>query len=201
MNLPSIPRLRIQFVLPFTGLTGGNKCVLEYANRLKARGHDVWLIHDYPDIPFWKPRGFALTKLRDWGVWPWVDWFDVHVPVVRCPGLEARYVPDADAVLATYYRDVPAMAKLPPGKGRIRVFGSLPDTQGKLHGQKLEVIVNGKLVCGVRLETGAFDLRAPVADDVAASAVRVDLRAAKWFVPSAADQRRLSYRIESVGWE
>ena len=104
-----------------------------------------------------------------------------------------------------YYKDKWASRiahfMLPPGKGRIRVFGSLPDTQGKLHGQKLEVLVNGKLVCGVRLETGAFDLRAPVADDVSASAVRVDLRAAKWFVPSAADPRRLSYRIESVGWE
>jgi len=118
VKLPSVPRLRIQFVLPFTGLTGGNKCVLEYANRLKARGHDVWLIHDYPDIPFWKPRGFALTKLRDWGAWSWVNWFDVRVPVVRCPGLEAGYVPDADAVLATYYRAVPVVAKLPPGKGR-----------------------------------------------------------------------------------
>ena len=90
MKPPSIPRLRIQFVLPFLNLTGGNKCVLEYANRLSARGHDVWLIYDYPDIPFWKPRGCALTRLRDWGALPWVNWFDIRVPVVRCPGLDAR---------------------------------------------------------------------------------------------------------------
>lgn len=118
MSVSSRLRLRIQFVLPFLNLTGGNKCVLEYANRLAARGHDVWLIYGYPDIPFWKPRGFTLTKLRDWGVLPWVTWFDVRVPVVRCPNLEDRWVPEADIVLATTYYWVPHVAKLPASKGR-----------------------------------------------------------------------------------
>jgi len=111
-------KLRIQFVLPFLNLTGGNKCVLEYANRLQARGHDVWLIFDYPDIPFWKPRGFSLTKLRDWGALPWVNWFDARVPVVRCPGLKDCCVPDADVVLATCWSNAHQVAALSPGKGR-----------------------------------------------------------------------------------
>lgn len=104
-----------------------------------------------------------------------------------------------------YYKDKWATRKahfmLPPGRGRIRVRGSLPDVQGRLNGQKLEVIVNGKLACGVRLETGAFDLRAPVPPEAAASYVRIELRASKAFVPSAADPRRLSYQIDSVDWE
>ncbi|MCX6907203.1 MAG: hypothetical protein NTY01_04080, partial [Verrucomicrobia bacterium] len=109
---------RIQFVLPFLNLTGGNKCALEYANRLQARGHDVWLIFDYPDIPFWKPRGFSLTKLRDWGALPWVNWFDARVPVVRCPGLKDGCVPDADVVLATCWSNAHQVAALSPDKGK-----------------------------------------------------------------------------------
>jgi glycosyltransferase involved in cell wall biosynthesis len=111
-------KLRIQFTLPFLNLAGGNKCVLEYANRLKARGHDVWLIYGYPDIPFWKPRGFSLMMLRDWGVLPWINWFDVRVPIVRCPDLANDCVPDADVVLATTFHWVPYVAKLGASKGR-----------------------------------------------------------------------------------
>lgn len=110
--------LRIQFVLPFLSLTGGNKCVLEYANCLAARGHDVWLIYGQADVPWWKPRGFTRIKLRDWGVLPWVDWFDVRVPVVRCPNLEDRHVPEADAVVATCWSNAAPVAALSPGKGR-----------------------------------------------------------------------------------
>ncbi len=90
---------------------------------------------------------------------------------------------------------------LPPGRGRIRLRGRMPETQGQLDGQKLEVIVNGRLACGVRIQTGAFDLRAPVTAEDAASAVRIELRASKSFVPSAADRRRLAYQLDSIDWE
>ncbi len=116
--MTSSRKLKIQFVLPFLNLTGGNKCVLEYANRMAARGHDVWLIYRQADVPWWKPRGFLRTVLRDRGVRPWVDWFEVKVPVVRCRTFEDRDVPDADVVVATNYFWVPPVAAMSPRKGR-----------------------------------------------------------------------------------
>ncbi|MFA6560292.1 MAG: glycosyltransferase family 4 protein [Verrucomicrobiia bacterium] len=118
MNPSPIRKLRIQLVLPFLNLTGGNKTVMEVSNRLAARGHDVWLIYAQTDVPWWKPRGFTRIKLRDWGARPWVDWFDVRVPVVRCPGLEDRYVPEADVVMATCWSNAHAVAALSSGKGK-----------------------------------------------------------------------------------
>ena len=33
--------MKINFIIPFTGSTGGIRVVYEYCNRLKANGHDV----------------------------------------------------------------------------------------------------------------------------------------------------------------
>lgn len=118
MNPPPNRKLRIQLVLPFLGITGGNKTVMEFANRLAARGHDAWLIYGQSDVPWWKPRGFARIKLRDWGLVPWVDWFDVRAPIIRCPDLEDRHVPDADVVIATCWSNAHAVAALSPAKGK-----------------------------------------------------------------------------------
>lgn len=110
--------LRIQFVLPFLVLTGGNKCVMEYANRLQDRGHDVWLILGHGS-PSWKqPRGFATTWLRDHGLMHWVDWFDIRVPVVRVPNLEGPRLPAADVVVATDYYWAGHVHKMPASAGR-----------------------------------------------------------------------------------
>lgn len=111
-------KLRIQIVLPFRGITGGNLVLVEMANRLAARGHEVWMLFEHVDVPWWKPRGFARVKLRDCGLRPWIDWFDLRVPVVRCPRLEDRHVPDADVVLVSYWMHVPQVAALSASKGR-----------------------------------------------------------------------------------
>ncbi|MCX6901549.1 MAG: glycosyltransferase family 4 protein [Verrucomicrobia bacterium] len=111
-------RLRIQIVLPFRGITGGNLVLVELANRLAARGHEVWMLFEHVDVPWWKPRGFTRVKLRDAGWKSWIDWFDLRVPVVRCHQLEDRYVPDADVILASYWLHIPKIAALSANKGR-----------------------------------------------------------------------------------
>lgn len=104
-------------MLPFRGLTGGNLVLVELANRLAARGHDVWMLFEHA-APWWKPRTFARAKVRDVRLRPWIDWFDLRVPVLRCPTLDDRWVPDADVVLVSHWRDVPRVAALAPTKGR-----------------------------------------------------------------------------------
>ncbi len=92
--------------------------LLELANRLAARGHRVWMLFEHADVPWWKPRDFTRVKLRDRRLRPWIDWFDLRVPVLRCPRLADRYVPDADVVLVSHWRDVPQVAALSDAKGR-----------------------------------------------------------------------------------
>ena len=41
--------MRITFILPAVGITGGYRSTFELANCLHARGHDVSLV--YPPIP------------------------------------------------------------------------------------------------------------------------------------------------------
>lgn len=92
--------------------------LLDLANRLGARGHRVWMLFPHADAPWWRLRPFLRVKARDARLRPWVDWFDLRVPVVRCPRLEDRFVPDADVVLVSHWRDVPSVAALANGKGR-----------------------------------------------------------------------------------
>ena len=99
-------------------MTGGNLVLLELANRLAGRGHDVWMLFPHADSPWWKPRRFLRAKARDARLRPWIDWFELRVPVVRCPRLEDRFVPDADATLVSHWRDVPSVAALADAKGR-----------------------------------------------------------------------------------
>lgn len=110
--------LNIQIVLPFTALTGGNMILVELANQLGRRGHDVWMVHEHADIPWTKPRGFLRTQLRDLGFLPWLKWHHIKVPVVRCAVLDDCHVPDADVILASYWRQIPRIAALSRKKGK-----------------------------------------------------------------------------------
>jgi glycosyltransferase involved in cell wall biosynthesis len=76
------------------------------------------MLFDHADVPWWKPRGFARLALREYGLRPWVEWFDLRVPVVRCPRLDNRCVPDADAIVVSHWRDAPQVAALSAAKGR-----------------------------------------------------------------------------------
>lgn len=56
------PRLRLLYVLPFPELNGGNKVVLQHAELLRRRGHEVTVMGDGPR-PVWAPfRGAYLER-------------------------------------------------------------------------------------------------------------------------------------------
>lgn len=96
--------MRVQFVVHTTGLTGGIRVVFEYANRLRARGHDVWIVHALDVVggrfPS-RPSLLRMAKRCKFALRPRVGWFDVHVPVLRRPQILDRYLPPADVVFAT----------------------------------------------------------------------------------------------------
>lgn len=122
--------MRITFVLsgyPWRPM-GAFRVVYEYSNHLAARGHEVTAVHprrlkDEEDL--WCPRG-ALQRLRatarrarDTVLTPGMSWcrLDPRVRTLFVPEPTARFVPDADAIIAGAWGTAPYVLRLPERKG------------------------------------------------------------------------------------
>lgn len=119
--------MRITIVLPGSSgnPTGGSRIVYEYANRLSRKGHRVCIVHAPVTRvdPDWKMLGKALVRypqrLLDRSYRP-DRWFSVdpNVDVRWVPTLSARFIPDADVVVATAWNTAEWVADYPKTKGR-----------------------------------------------------------------------------------
>jgi glycosyltransferase involved in cell wall biosynthesis len=125
--------MRVTFLLPKYGWqpSGGFSVVYTYAGMLAQRGHDVVVVH-----PRRLPRGGwpaahgvvprlrrAAARVRDVlrdadAGWAGVD---PRVRMKYVPELSARHVPDADAVIATWWATAEAALLLPREKG-VRLY-------------------------------------------------------------------------------
>ena len=115
--------MRVTFILPYAGMAGGIRVLAIYADRLRRRGHEVTVV----SIPQARPS--FLTKLKALargGRWPKEpepepSYFDaVSVPhhvLESVRPIGDRDVPDADIVLATFWRTGPWVMALSPSKG------------------------------------------------------------------------------------
>jgi glycosyltransferase involved in cell wall biosynthesis len=123
--------MKIIFVLPLyrESPIGGFKVVYEYANHLVRRGHEVTVI--YP----WQLRASAArrslratlagrrTSQSSLSVYlakkPNINWtsIDDNVNLVKIPSLEARYMPNADAIFATGWQTAVYVNECPSDKG------------------------------------------------------------------------------------
>jgi glycosyltransferase involved in cell wall biosynthesis len=119
--------LKITFLLPSIGDVpiGGFKVVYEYANALVARGHEVSVVHTWLGAGENGSLHFRLQALtfvvrRFFGWYGPKKWFslDSRVQSLLLPGLQARYIPDADAVVATAWNTAPVVASYPKSKGK-----------------------------------------------------------------------------------
>ncbi len=121
--------MRITFILPYAGLSGGIRVISVYANRLHQRGHTITVV----SVPISQPS--LRKKLRfafQTGRWP----SEVTEPpyshfdgtAVRPLVLETNRaitdadVPDADVVVATFWRTGPWVAAMSPKKGAKAIF-------------------------------------------------------------------------------
>jgi hypothetical protein len=121
--------VRITFALPsyFDAPSGGYKVVYEYANHLARKGGEAtiiylrllgrssvvrflgalyWMLH-HPDV-----LAYEIKK-------PEISWFSLHscVKLLKVTDLEARQVPDADAIVATHWRTASCVNECPRDKG------------------------------------------------------------------------------------
>ncbi|MGZ4881890.1 MAG: glycosyltransferase family 4 protein [Halobacteriota archaeon] len=122
--------MKITFVLPsyHNVPAGGRKVVYEYANELVRTGSEVTIVYLRR---FGRPSLFrsliALFKmlfrypvlLLNEIKKPEITWYNLHgsVKVVRATNLRARQVPNADAIVATWWRTAAWVSDCPRAKG------------------------------------------------------------------------------------
>ncbi|MDD2690087.1 MAG: hypothetical protein PHT41_08075, partial [Candidatus Omnitrophica bacterium] len=116
----------ITLVLPGPGCTpvGGFKVVYEYANHLCARGHYVSIIHpamlDHNSQWLVKSKKLAryVQRTIDKSYLPH-KWFviDPRVRMLWVPTLDEKFIPDADAVIATAWQTAEWVHSYGPEKG------------------------------------------------------------------------------------
>jgi glycosyltransferase involved in cell wall biosynthesis len=115
--------LRIVFVLVEASLAGGVRTVATYARLLSRRGHRVTIVSTPAEVPPLPQRLRSFLRGRGWPrpLPPGpshLDGLDVeHRKLRRHRPLTDRDVPDADVIVATWWRTAEWIALLSPRKG------------------------------------------------------------------------------------
>jgi glycosyltransferase involved in cell wall biosynthesis len=119
--------MRITFVLPDGGLSGGMRVAAIYAERLKQRGHDVFAVSTI-DKPTRRQQLAQILRGEGWlkpvkRKLSHFDAIDVPYKVVKvgCNVTEAD-VPDADVVIATWWETAEWIANWSSTKGAKAYF-------------------------------------------------------------------------------
>lgn len=162
--------MKITFVAPRPGMTGGSRVIAIHANRLAARGHEVLVVSSPPP----RPRLAARLKGLARGRWPAAVPAS-HFDTLRCGyrlldhrgPVTDRDLPDADAVIATWWETAFAVAALSPAKGRKfylvqghEVFDHLPRhlSAGSYYLPLRKIAVSGWLAGIMRARYGDEDV-------------------------------------------
>jgi glycosyltransferase involved in cell wall biosynthesis len=119
------PLLRITFVLPFASIAGGVRVVAIYARKLIERGHEVTVVSRRqappPDLRRRLVRRLRNPRARFRGKapTPQLDFLgDRHIEIDAYHPIDPGLLPDADAIVATWWESAFFVAALPPSKGR-----------------------------------------------------------------------------------
>jgi glycosyltransferase involved in cell wall biosynthesis len=114
--------MRITFVLPPVGMSGGIRVIAEYADRLRRRGHEVACIAQRENQPGLRERLRNITRGRGFTLPArgpsHFDGRDEGLTVLsRYGSVTADDVPDADVVVATWWETAEWVAEMPARKG------------------------------------------------------------------------------------
>lgn len=99
--------MKINFILPFTQLTGGIKIAFEYSNRLSEKGHDVvcyvpmrsYKFNNHGLIGNVKRLKASIGNTFKRG--SKVKWFNLNIPIKLVPSIKNAFIRDADVIIAT----------------------------------------------------------------------------------------------------
>lgn len=116
--------MRVIFLLPSPGHNpvGGFKVIYEYANGLADRGHTVAVIHPMmpiPGAPSWRNAARYVKGLITGNHRP-DTWFQLHpsVAVKFVPNPDVRWIPKADAIVASAWETAEWSSSYPSDRGR-----------------------------------------------------------------------------------
>jgi glycosyltransferase involved in cell wall biosynthesis len=119
--------MKITFVLPTLSLTGGIRVVGIFAELLRKRGHEVFVISVPHQRPSLRQQVKSLLRGQGWISPPQTPSFfensnvEHHITERWRPISDAD-VPDADVVVATWWETAEWVAKLSPSKGAKAYF-------------------------------------------------------------------------------
>jgi glycosyltransferase involved in cell wall biosynthesis len=117
-------RLRINWILPTPGLSGGIRAVRMLSEHLAQRGHGVTIACPRPGgvrPPLWPPRTFARWAARQRRLRGrekhHFEGSNLRLIEVAEASVRARDVPDADVTIATFWKTMEWIAQWPESKG------------------------------------------------------------------------------------
>jgi len=119
--------MKINFLVPTTGLTGGIKVIFEHANNLISRGHQINIIYPYilnKDASYQEKITGYFKKIRRIFLkiigQDKIKWFNLNpeIKIIRTPNLSARYIPDADITIATANETADWLKDYPESNGQ-----------------------------------------------------------------------------------
>ena len=121
--------MKINFLLPPPGLSGGIRVVADYAEQLQRRGHTVVLL----SMPLWQERNAVKRSVKSLlpgydrsaaARWPsHLDGRSLDYRAITAPWpVLDRDLPDADVVVATWWSTAECVARLSPCKGAKAYF-------------------------------------------------------------------------------
>jgi glycosyltransferase involved in cell wall biosynthesis len=121
--------MKVTFVMASLDLSGGNRVIAIYADRLRRRGHDVTIVsRPRPPVTLKEQlrcwfRGYPIPKNIHYGP-SHLDKIDgiEHVRIDRFRPIVVDDVPDADVVIATWWETAEWVASYPPSKGAKAYF-------------------------------------------------------------------------------
>jgi len=158
--------MKITFVMPQPDMSGGNRVIAVYAQRLKKRGHEVCMVCAGPrPLPFRHcVKSFALG--RGWPRIPLMRPSHFDRLDIACTRLKKfrpivdSDVPDGDVVVATWWETAEWVAGLSPSKGAKAYFmqdyggaGQPIDKVRQTWRLPLHIITISNWLCDLVLET------------------------------------------------
>lgn len=115
--------MKISFIIPFAAMSGGNRVVSIYACKMQERGHEVLVVSQpartqslRQKLSRWWQNKTVLTGKTKAPVFDELG--DAHVVLDRRRPPISSDLPDADIIVATWWKTAEWVAALPPEKGR-----------------------------------------------------------------------------------
>jgi len=115
--------MKITFILPALNLNGGTRVAAIYADRLAARGHDVMVVAPRQKPPTLRRRVSSMVKKRRWLSYsPYDDTYfrssRARIEILNADtAVTDTDVPDADIVIATWWKTAEWVNSLSSAKG------------------------------------------------------------------------------------